>query len=333
MRLKLAEVWAHSKDFKMKKVLIVGGAGYIGGYLTDILQNEYHVTVYDNLTYEERFLKRVDFVRGDIRDTRKLLPLIRHSDVVVWLAAIVGDGACAVNPLLTKEVNLNTVDWLVEQNVGKIIFASTCSVYGKNDDILTEESPTNPLSLYAETKLAAEKLVLQWDNTLAFRLGTLYGIGDEHSRVRLDLVANALTYKAMKGETLKVFGGDQWRPILHVKDVASAIRFGIENDLAGLYNLVDENCTILDIARRISYVIPNTHMECSDIPFEDFRNYKVCNWKIKKTGWRPNLSLYDGIGEFYHLFGQGRIKNPENPVYSNVAYLRSLINERKCCCN
>src|SRR3989344_5559669 len=139
-----------------KKILICGGAGYVGGYLTDLLMaNGYDVTVYDNLLYEDRFLKNVPFVYGDARDYKKLDSLIRSHDVVVWLAAIVGDEACAINTKTTSEINVDSVKWLVDNHKGKIIFMSTCSVYGMNNHLLDEDSQTNPLSHYAVTKLAA----------------------------------------------------------------------------------------------------------------------------------------------------------------------------------
>jgi nucleoside-diphosphate-sugar epimerase len=181
----------------MKKVLIVGGAGYIGGFLTDVLRHEYDVTVYDSLVYETRFLKDIPFVNGDIRNTALLKRYLDESDIVIWLAAIVGDGACAVDPDLTLDINLRCVRWLMDNYDGKIIFASTCSVYGANNNYLDETSGTCPLSLYATTKLDAEKAVLARPGNLAFRLGTLYGVGDSHSRIRMDLVANVLTYRAV----------------------------------------------------------------------------------------------------------------------------------------
>jgi nucleoside-diphosphate-sugar epimerase len=126
------------------KILVVGGCGYIGGFLTDLLTNQaYDVTVYDSLLYETRYLKNVNFIRGDIRDTEKLEKIIHDYDTVVWLAALVGDGACAVDLELTKRINFDAVKWLVDNFKGKIVFTSTCSVYGANNDLIDETATPN----------------------------------------------------------------------------------------------------------------------------------------------------------------------------------------------
>lgn len=306
------------------KVLITGACGYIGGYLTDLLsvEGKYDITAYDNLLFEDRYLKDVDFIKGDIRDYKKLGGIVNNYDAVIWLAGLVGDGACAVNPALTKEINTDTVKWLVDNYNGKIIFPSTCSVYGKNDDILDEDSPTNPLSAYAATKLEAEQYLLEKKpDSLIFRLGTLFGIGDEHSRLRLDLVANILSMRASKGETLSVFSGSQWRPMLHVRDVSTAIKHGLDNDVEGLYNLSYKNYRIAELAEEIVGLVPGSGIEYSEMPFEDQRNYKVKNDNILATGWKPTLELKDGVKQIKWAIQQDRIKDPTDPVYHNALYM------------
>lgn len=311
----------------MKKILIVGGAGYIGGFMVDLFKerNDYDVTVLDNLFYETRYLKKVNFINADIRDTEFLGKIINDYDVVVWLAAIVGDGACAVNTSLTERVNYETVKWLVDTYKGKIVFTSTCSVYGINNELIDETAKPNPLSIYASTKLAAEQYIVKnAKRYLIFRLGTLYGLSDEHARLRFDLVANILALRAVKGESLKVFGGEQWRPLLHVRDVSHAVEYCLDKDICGLYNLSERNVTIAELAQEIKNQIPGTQIEFQDIKFEDLRNYKVKNDKILSTGWKPKLTLANGILEMKEVFEQGRVKDTQDIVYSNVDFIKYI---------
>jgi nucleoside-diphosphate-sugar epimerase len=309
-----------------QKILIVGGAGYIGGFLTDLLiDNSYDVTLYDSLVYESRYLKDVKFINGDVRDTEKLVNILKDFDTVVWLAAIVGDGACAVDASLTNEVNFLAVKWLVDNYKGRIMFPSTCSVYGINNDLIDESAMPNPQSMYASTKLAAEQYIItNCKDCLIFRLGTLFGISDTYSRLRLDLVVNALTTKAVRGEKLTVFGGEQWRPLLHVKDVSTAILHGLQNDIKGLYNLSNKNYTIYELALEIQKLIPQSEVLSQDLKFEDMRNYKVKNDKYVNTGWTPKFTLQDGILEIKQIIEQDRIKNIKDSVYFNANYIKGL---------
>ena len=304
-------------------ILVVGGAGYIGGYLCDVLKRDDHsVSVYDNLIYESRFLKDVHFIHGDIRDRKKLFNIINDFDVVIWLAAIVGDGACAVDPTLTKTINEDSTKWLVDNYKGKIVFASTCSVYGIHDKLIDEDAESNPQSIYASTKLAAEQYIISnHENYLIFRLGTLFGLGDSFSRIRLDLVVNILTTRAVKGEVLTVFGGEQWRPLLHVKDVGEAISFCIEKKVRGLYNLSYKNFMIHEIGEEISKIIPNTKIEYAHIKFEDQRNYKVKTDRVLATGWEPRYDISDGIKEISQLIKENRIVDITDPVYQNAVFM------------
>ena len=308
------------------KILITGGAGYVGGWLVDLLSAKHDVTVYDSLLYETRYLKNVNFIKGDIRDTKALSKILPEFDCVVWLAAIVGDGACAINPEESEEVNEASVKWLVDNYKGKIIFTSTCSVYGLNNDLISEEAAPNPLSIYAETKLGAEQYIVNnHDNYLIFRLGTLHGVGDLFSRIRLDLVVNILACKAAMAENLSVFGGEQWRPLLHVRDVAEAVVYGLENNTSGLYNLSENNYKIYEIAQHIKKVIPDARVEETALKFEDLRNYRVENNKILATGWKPSYTLEYGIEQIKKIIEENRITDIKNPVYSNEKFLKDGI--------
>lgn len=301
------------------KVLIVGGAGYLGGALTDLLsETEHEIRIYDNLTYEEDYLKDVPFVLGDIRDHRRLRPHLNWADCVVWLAALVGDGACAINPTLTKKINQDSVKWLVDNFDGRIIFTSTCSVYGAKDEELDEDSETNPLSVYAATKLEAEKY-LKDKNAIVFRLGTLFGLGDIHSRIRLDLVVNTLVARAFTDKKLTVFGGEQYRPLLHVKDAAQAIVNAIISTLRGTYNLHLENVKIFDLAKRVQSVVP-CELEVVDMNFEDARNYRVNSDRAGDLN-TPIRAVDTGIHELVGVMS--RIKDINNPRYTNAGFLEA----------
>lgn len=307
------------------RILIAGGAGYVGGFLTDhLVANGHEVTVLDNLTFEERFLKPVNFIFGDVRDAELIKKICNQYDCIIWLAGLVGDGACAVDPNLTYDINVNAMKPLVDNFEGKIIFASSCSVYGKNDGILDENAAMNPLSVYASTKIAGEQLLLNAkQEPLVFRFGTLFGLGDIHSRLRLDLVVNALTKKAVLKEPLTVFGGEQWRPLLHVKDIATATAHCLDNNIVGIYNLSYANYKICEIAKEVQKVIDATVIE-SELKFEDLRNYKVDNSKITKNGWQPKYDLNFGIKEVCQLLLDQRIKNLDSYIYSNAAVAQKI---------
>ena len=302
-------------------ILVVGGAGYVGGGIVDNLKENYNVTVYDSLIYEESYRKDINFVNGDIRDTDKLLPLLENSDVVIWLAALVGDGACAINPELTFKINSESVKFLVENFKKRIVFLSTCSVYGAQDGLLDENSPVSPLSEYASSKVQAEEY-LKDANSIIFRLGTLFGISDEFSRIRLDLVVNILVTKALTEGKLTVFGGDQWRPLLHVRDVANAISHTLESDVTGIFNLHYKNYKIIDIANTIVNKIPKASIETTPMKFQDARNYQVSSERLfNKTGFKAEVELLKGVEEVFNLISSKRIKNVNHIRYSNQNFL------------
>jgi nucleoside-diphosphate-sugar epimerase len=304
-------------------VLVVGGAGYVGGAVTDALVRAgYSTRVYDALLYEESYRKPVDFVFGDVRDEDRLLPYVRWADAVVWLAAIVGDGACQLNPEVTIDVNQEAVAWLTRHFDRRIIFMSTCSVYGAQDKVeLDEDAPTAPLSVYAATKLAAEAY-LRDSKALTFRLGTLFGVGDEFSRIRLDLVVNTLTVRAWQSGKITVFGGDQFRPLLHVMDVAQAVVSNIETSATGVFNLHRQNVRIVDLAYQLRNHFPDLVIEQTPMKFQDSRNYRVRSDKAYQLlGFRASHSIDQGIEEMKYLVENHRIKDLLNPRYTNQVFL------------
>ncbi len=309
-----------------KRVLVTGGCGYVGGAVVDaLLEAGHQVRVYDVLLYEEQYRKHVPFIRGDVRDTAKLREHLDWAECVVWLAALVGDGACALNPEITVELNFKSVEWLRHHFDGRIMFASTCSVYGAQDGELVETSPTKPLSLYAASKVQAENALADSD-AICFRLGTLFGVGDELSRIRLDLVVNTLTVRAYERGYINVFGGDQFRPLLHVKDVARAFASVVDQPNRGIYNLTAKNTRIIDIAYQIRGHFPDCAIEVSEAMFQDTRNYRVSAARaIKELGFRPRYSLDDGIEEIKELVVEGRIRDTGLARYSNQEYLAALL--------
>lgn len=301
----------------MGNTLVVGGAGYLGGALTE---QSPLFRVYDNLTYEVDYLKPVDFVYGDIRDRVKLKQQLAWADNVIWLAALVGDGACALNPSLSEEINAESVKWLADNFDGRIVFMSTCSVYGAQDGLLAEDSPTNPLSVYAVTKLQAESY-LKNKNAVILRLGTLYGVGDNYSRLRLDLVLNIMTLRAVTEGKVTVFGGQQFRPLLHVKDAAYAIRRVLDSKCVGIYNLHQNNMRMIDLAMQIRDHT-NCKLETVETTFEDSRNYQVSSDKANKDfNFRPLWLTGAGIEEVSKIVMAGRIKDVNSPRYSNARAL------------
>lgn len=303
-------------------VLVVGGAGYVGGAVTDLLlQSEHNLRVYDALLYEEAYRKPVDFVYGDVRDRERLRSHLEWADAVVWLAALVGDAACALNPDVSVAINQESVRWLSENFDGRIVYLSTCSVYGAQNSVLDESSPTNPLSVYAVTKLEAERYLAE-KNAIIYRLGTLFGVGDLFSRIRLDLVVNTLTVRAHKFGKITVYGGDQFRPLLHVRDAAQAIVDNLAAEHTGVFNLHKQNVRIIDLAYQVCNHFPDLLIEHTERKFEDTRNYRASSEKAQAIlGFKPDHSIDEGIEEIKSLLESRRLRDVDNPRYTNQSFL------------
>lgn len=320
------------------RICVTGAAGYIGDRVVEYLleNSDAHIIAIDNLMYGGSYMRRhknLEFVRADVRDGMLIGDYISTCDAVVHLAAIVGDGACAASPRATLEINEGATKRIAEicDSAGvAMIFASTCSVYGANNNILDESSATNPLSLYAGTKLSSEKAVssIELAPHYIFRLGTLFGLSSEHARLRCDLVANILTYKALNGEKLTVFGGEQWRPLLHVKDAADIMAMAALGDFEedGTFILSNKNFKIIDVANTIIDVcnLPKDHLEVTDMKFEDLRNYKVDNSKAINAGICTNRSLKDGILDIMKIVKEGRIADVWDIKYHNARFVKGL---------
>ncbi len=314
-----------------KRVLVVGGAGYIGGHTVDVLIDYGHrVCVYDNLTYENRYLKDVNFVYGDVRDTDAVIKTAKLYDVVVLMAALVGDPACSVDPDLTDEINHVAIKNICEQlpKEKHVIFMSTCSVYGAQTEMLDEESPTSPLSSYASTKLLAEKYVKERDGTI-FRLGTVYGLGDTYSRVRLDLVVNVLTMKATYDKKINIFGGEQWRPLICVKDIAGYVLEAIDKDIRGTYILSEGNYTMKMLGELIGNMYPDVEVDFTSISFEDARNYMVNNVKAEHAFvYKPIYDIEEEIENLRDIFKDHRIRNVKDSAFHNGNYITNWVRNK-----
>jgi len=226
---------------------------------------------------------------------------------------------------LTIAVNRDAVKWLAENYNGRIIFNSTCSVYGQHDEIASEDSPVKPLSLYAQTKLESEKY-LQDKNSLIFRLGTVFGLSDRYSRLRMDLVVNYMTARALTQGKIQVYGGRQWRPLIYVKDIARIIVNNLSADSRGIYNIATVNIQIKDLAKVVSK-ITGCEIEYTPQKFEDQRNYRVSTEKALRDGVIKLPKPYpieNGIQEIAELIRSKRIKYTENDIYFNERHIAHL---------
>jgi nucleoside-diphosphate-sugar epimerase len=306
------------------KVLITGGAGYLGSTLTKhLLEAGYSVTVLDNLMYDQVTLlhlfgnPKFQFELGDVRDKKLLQELVGLNDVIIPLAAIVGMPACKANPELTVAVNYQQVADIVEVLRGdqKLILPNTNSQYGSSDSIITEESPFNPLSLYAKTKCDAENTMLEKGNGVSLRLATVFGVSP---RMRTDLLVNDFVYKSVVDGYLVLFEAHFKRNYIHVQDIARTFQFIIENydkckGHAFNVGLSTANLSKLELAEKIKSHIPSLVIKQDDFK-EDFdkRNYIVSNEKLEALGWKPIYDLDYGIKQLMSAYKIVINKNNQN---------------------
>lgn len=312
------------------KILILGGAGYIGAVLSDyLIEKGLDVEVFDNFLYQTKKPKSdlVTYTEGDITNINQLLPAINRSDAIVNLAAISNDPASDLQPELTWEINYKaneTIARLCKATNKRVVYASSCSVYGfAEDGIFSEESKLNPVTLYARTKMLSEEYFLDKNlNAVILRFATVYG---NSPKPRFDLVVNTMSGTGYFAGEIIVNGGNQWRPIVHVKDVAQAIYLAIvvKNSKNRVYNVGSnkQNYQIKDLADIIAKVagnIPVTHNTESI----DGRSYKVNFSRIKKElGFRVKYKVEDAVLELFESFKSGLIKNMDEDEYFRVKYL------------
>jgi len=311
-----------------KRVLITGGAGYIGSVLAEVLLNKgYNVTVYDNLMYKQTSLLhlcneiRFNFIKGDVTSKKQLLPQIINNDIIIPLAAIVGAPACDVNKELATAINYTQIEFIVD-NLRKdqqLIMPNTNSQYGSSNKIITEESPFNPLSHYAVTKCKAEEYIMDWENGICLRLATVFG---SSPRMRTDLLVNDFVYKTITEGCLVLFQSKFKRNYIHVRDIAETFLFCIKNydKLNGqVFNvgLSDANLNKMELAKKIKTYYPNLVIIENEFSSDkDNRNYIVSNDKLESYGWKPKYSIDDGIQELITAYQM--IITDNNKKYTNL---------------
>lgn len=311
------------------KVLVTGGMGYLGSIVVrKLLEEGFEVRVFDNLIYGKSLGDsecKFELVQGDVRDAESVSKAVTDVDAVIHLAGIVGDTPGNLNKELTINVNYLATRQLAElcnKRDLRLIFSSTCSIYGaKPDKLLNEKSEVYPLSIYAITKLAAEEAIKNLtDNFVIFRFGTLFGLSP---RMRFDLVVNKFIAQAIQDKKITVFGGLQYRPFLHIQDAADSFVKALETPNKGVYNLGGVNYKIIDVAN-----IMEQETGCEILLFEnikDPRNYAVDSSLAERTfGIKFTKSVKYAVDEIKDAYARGVIKNYKEPIFSNEEWLRSL---------
>lgn len=308
------------------RVLITGGAGYIGSVLSEeLLKKGYNVTVLDNLYYKQNSLfhlchnKDFEFIEGDARDSELIKSILSDFDVIIPLAAVVGAPACEKDSQYARGLNLEAIKMInnLRSNNQMLLFPNTNSGYGigDKDDYCTEKSPLRPVSLYGKLKVGAEKILLDSGNVITLRLATVFGMSP---RMRLDLLVNDFVYRAFNDGFLVLYEEHFRRNYIHIRDIAMTFIYGIKNfdSLKGEpYNvgLSSANLTKRQLAEKVKEYLPNLVILKSEIKEDpDKRDYIVSNEKLEKTGWKPNYTLDDGIQELikgYKIINNSKFKN------------------------
>jgi nucleoside-diphosphate-sugar epimerase/CBS domain-containing protein len=321
-------------NFKKKKtILLIGGAGYIGSILTELLINEgYNIRIFDNFMYGKESLKKfvsnknVEIIKGDTRHIEDLSVAFKDISTVIHLAELVGDPLCNLNPEKTYEINYLATNLIItlckKFFVDKFIYISSCSVYGKNEDekLLAENSKINPLSIYAKLKLNIEEAIIENTdpafNYTILRLGTVYG---KSYRPRFDLVINLFCGLSATNKPISINSGNQWRPFVHVKDVARSILFVLKNNNKTnkeIFNVISENSKIIELSNTIKKHNKNIKIKINN-NITDKRDYKVSAKKINKVlKFKPLFNIDYGINELIKFVKKNKI-NIANNKYHN----------------
>ncbi|MEK6829342.1 MAG: SDR family oxidoreductase [Nanoarchaeota archaeon] len=304
------------------KILVTGGAGYLGQLLTRrLVDSKHEVIVLDNFLFNLRnkLPSGIKIIRNDIRNMTALIKGIKQSDAVIHLASIVGEQAAGLDPNETVQVNFMATRNLAElckMYNKKLFFASTCSVYGDKGSQMKEEDEITldtPVELYGKTKLMSENAIKEiLDNHCILRLATLFGYSP---RMRFDLVVNLFIGKAIEKEKLVVFGGNQWRPFLHVDDAARAFQMAVENNWKGTVNVSHTNIMIKDVGKLIAKKLGAEIIYSTNII--DKRNYFVETEKMKTLKFFTEKTIDDAIKEIDKAYEEREIIDYKNPKYHN----------------
>ena len=308
-------------------ILVTGGAGYLGSIMVpDLLNAGHKVTVLDNFLYRQASLNHVchhpnfSVIRGDIRVESTIAPLMKKADVIIPLAALVGAPLCNLDPVGATTVNHDAIA-LMLRHLSKsqiVLMPTTNSAYGTGDqnNFCTEESPLRPISLYAKEKVEIEKSLMQHANAISFRLATVFGMSP---RMRIDLLVNDFTYRAVHDRFVVLFESSFKRNYVHVRDVSRVFQHALANfeRMKGqVYNvgLSEANVSKRELCAHIRRQVPDfVFMEAPMGKDPDQRNYIVSNAKIEATGFKTAFSLDAGIGEL--IKGYTMLKNS---LYGNV---------------
>jgi nucleoside-diphosphate-sugar epimerase len=325
-----------------KKILIIGGAGYVGSMLTELLLKKgFYVSVLDKFIYQspknfENIFKnkKLSIFKGDTRHLNTVFNLVKTNDIIIHLGEMVGDPLCEKNPDLTFETNylasIGIANICKILEVSKFVYVSSCSVYGESnsDKLLNESSNINPVSAYAKLKIMCEDAILKnignFCNTTIIRLGTVFG--NSH-RKRYDLVINLFAGLAAINKPIKIFGGNQWRPFIHVLDVCNFINKIITNKNqkknGQVFNLVGQNTTIIKVGNYIKKKYGTKIV--IDNKISDFRNYKVTSKKaMKNFNFKPKYSIKYGINEIIKETRKKKINNIFKKKYINLSNIKEF---------
>ena len=308
-------------------ILVTGGAGYIGSLLVPELINlNYNVTVLDNFMFKQNSLinierkKNFELIIGDVRDNILIKDIIKRFDVIIPLAALVGAPLCDLKPTDAVLINEKSIEFMSKElsNLQRVIMPVSNSGYGigKPNEVCTEETPLNPISLYGRSKVAAEKIIMQRENSISFRLATVFGMSP---RMRLDLLVNHFVREALREKKLTIFEGHFKRNYVHIRDVANVFLFAIQNFerlKSNTFNFGLENANLskLELAMKIkNYIKDFIFSESKDGKDPDKRNYIVSNKKILSSGYNFKFDLDLGIQELIK-----GLPNLSEGIHSNV---------------